>query len=79
MENLRGVVLDESGPVASASPVQILLDFAAPTFRDFGAKILHLEVNRGNPAIKLYPRCGLEDHDRYLLSKRLVGSHRETS
>jgi GNAT superfamily N-acetyltransferase len=40
--------------------------------RECGAKVLHLEVNRGNDAIDLYRRCGFEDHDRYLLSKWLV-------
>jgi GNAT superfamily N-acetyltransferase len=49
-----------------------VLDFAAQTARELGAKVLHLEVNRGNPAINLYRRCGFEDHDRYLLSKWLV-------
>jgi diamine N-acetyltransferase len=49
------------------------LDFAAQTARELGAKVLHLEVNRGNPAIHLYERCGFEEHDRYLLSKWLEG------
>jgi len=47
------------------------LDFAAQTARELGARVLHLEVNRGNPAVELYRRCGFEDHDRYLLSKWL--------
>jgi GNAT superfamily N-acetyltransferase len=50
------------------------LDFATQTARELGAKVLHLEVNRGNPAIHLYRRCGFEEHDRYLLSKWLDGS-----
>jgi diamine N-acetyltransferase len=50
------------------------LDFAQQTARELGAKVLHLEVNRGNPAIELYRRNGFEDHDRYLLSKWLDGS-----
>jgi len=49
------------------------LDFAAQTARELGAKVLHLEVNRGNPAIDLYRRNGFEDHDRFLLSKWLIG------
>jgi diamine N-acetyltransferase len=48
------------------------LDFAIEAARECGAKVLHLEVNRGNRAINLYRRCGFEDHDRYLLSKWLV-------
>ena len=53
------------------------LDFAAQTARELGAKVLHLEVNRGNPAIHLYRRCGFEEHDRYLLSKWLGSQHRD--
>ena len=49
-----------------------VLDFAANTARELGAKVLQLEVNRGNRAINLYRRCGFEEHDRYLLSKWLV-------
>lgn len=49
-----------------------VLEFAAQTARELGARVLHLEVNRGNPAINLYRRCGFEDHDRYLLSKWLI-------
>ena len=51
------------------------VDFAARTACELGAKVLHLEVNKGNPAINLYRRCGFEDHGRYLLSKWLDGSH----
>ena len=51
------------------------LDFAARIAREFGAKVLHLEVNRGNRAIGLYLRHGFEEHDRYLLSKWLVGNN----
>jgi len=53
--------------------------FAVQTARECGAKVLHLEVNRGNRAIDLYRRFGFEDHDRYLLSKWLVGDGRENS
>jgi ribosomal protein S18 acetylase RimI-like enzyme len=56
-----------------------VLEFAAQAARDSGAKVLHLEVNRGNPAIDLYRRHGFEDHNRYLLSKWLTGSSRENS
>ncbi len=48
------------------------LEFASQAARDLGAKVLHLEVNRGNPAIDLYRRHGFEDHNRYLLSKWLT-------
>ena len=48
------------------------LEFAFQSARELGAKVLHLEVNRGNPAIDLYRRHGFEQHDRYLMSKRLA-------
>ena len=48
------------------------LEFAFQAARELGAKVLHLEVNRGNPAIDLYRRHGFEQHDRYLMSKRLA-------
>ena len=51
------------------------LEFATQAAREFGAKVLHLEVNRGNPAIGLYRRHGFKEHDRYLLSKWLIASH----
>ena len=51
------------------------LDFAAQTARELGAKVLHLEVNRGNPAIDLYRRNGFKDHDRFLLSKSLMATN----
>jgi GNAT superfamily N-acetyltransferase len=47
------------------------LEFAFQAARELGAKVLHLEVNRGNRAIDLYRRHGFEEHDRYLMSKRL--------
>jgi len=50
------------------------LDFAAQTAHEAGAKVLHLEVNRGNPAIDLYRRNGFKDHDRFLLSKSLTAT-----
>jgi ribosomal protein S18 acetylase RimI-like enzyme len=53
------------------------LDFAVQGARECGAKVLHLEVNRGNPAINLYRRYGFEDHNRSLLSKWLTGRNEE--
>jgi GNAT superfamily N-acetyltransferase len=47
------------------------LEFAFQAARELGAKVLHLEVNRGNPAIDLYRRHGFEEHDRHWMSKRL--------
>ena len=47
------------------------LRLAEEAAREAGAKVLHLEVNRGNRAIELYRRSGFQDHDRYLMSKRL--------
>ena len=48
-----------------------LLDLAERASRELGAKVLHLEVNHGNPAIELYRRRGFTDHHRYLMSKPL--------
>jgi GNAT superfamily N-acetyltransferase len=53
------------------------LDFAVQVARECGAKVLHLEVNRGNPAINLYRRHGFEDHNRSLLSKWLTRKNEE--
>jgi GNAT superfamily N-acetyltransferase len=47
------------------------LRLAGDIARNAGAHVLHLEVNRGNPAIDLYRRHGFVDHERYLLSKTL--------
>jgi GNAT superfamily N-acetyltransferase len=47
------------------------LRIAEDIARKSGAHVLHLEVNRGNPAIDLYRRHGFADHERYLLSKTL--------
>jgi GNAT superfamily N-acetyltransferase len=47
------------------------LRLAEEVARKAGAHVLHLEVNRGNPAIELYRRHGFVDHERYLLSKAL--------
>ena len=48
------------------------LRFAEARAREAGAQVLHLEINRGNPAIELYRRNGFVDHDRYLMSKDLA-------
>jgi GNAT superfamily N-acetyltransferase len=48
-----------------------LLDLAETASREHHAKVLHLEVNHGNPAIELYRRRGFTDHHRYLMSKPL--------
>jgi GNAT superfamily N-acetyltransferase len=48
-----------------------LLDLAEKASRHHHAKVLHLEVNHGNPAIELYRRRGFSDHHRYLMSKPL--------
>ena len=47
------------------------LELFSQAARELGAKTVHLEVNRGNPAIDLYRRAGFEDHDRYLMTKWL--------
>jgi GNAT superfamily N-acetyltransferase len=48
-----------------------LLDLAETVSREHHAKVLHLEVNHGNPAIELYRRRGFIEHQRYLMSKAL--------
>jgi diamine N-acetyltransferase len=48
-----------------------LLDLAEDFARQQGARTLHLEVNHGNRAIELYRRRGFEDHNRYLMTKKL--------
>ncbi|MEW6127861.1 MAG: GNAT family N-acetyltransferase [Acidobacteriota bacterium] len=41
--------------------------------REYGVQALHLEVERENIAAqKLYKQFGFQDHDRYLMTKRLV-------
>jgi GNAT superfamily N-acetyltransferase len=47
------------------------LQYIFQTARKLGAKVLHIEVSRGNPALRLYQRNGFEEHDRYLMSKWL--------
>jgi len=48
-----------------------LLDLAEQASREHRAKVLHLEVSHGNPAIELYRRRGFSEHHRYLMSKAL--------
>ena len=48
-----------------------LLDLAEEFARQQGARMLHLEVNHGNRAVELYRRRGFEEHDRFLMTKRL--------
>ena len=48
-----------------------LLDLAETASREHHAKVLHLEVNHGNPAIELYRRRGFLEHQRFLMSKAL--------
>lgn len=48
------------------------LEIAEHYCRELGVKALHLEVERHRePALELYRRVGFEDHDRYLMTKRL--------
>jgi ribosomal protein S18 acetylase RimI-like enzyme len=39
--------------------------------RRLGLGRIYLEVEHGNPALRLYRRAGYRDHERHLLSKRL--------
>jgi GNAT superfamily N-acetyltransferase len=50
-----------------------LLDLAEDASRRAGAKVLHLEVNHGNPARELYRRRGYIENQRFLMTKRLDG------
>jgi len=45
------------------------LEFFAEQARQLGVTAVHLEVNRGNPAIELYRRMGFEEHERHLMTK----------
>lgn len=49
------------------------LEFFEEQARLLGVKVVHLEVNHGNPAIELYRRRGFEDHQRYLMTKWIDG------
>jgi GNAT superfamily N-acetyltransferase len=49
------------------------IEFASETCRALGIRALHLEVDHDNPrAQSLYRRSGFVDHDRYLMTRRLV-------
>jgi GNAT superfamily N-acetyltransferase len=51
-----------------------VLELVEPACRDLGVRMLHLEVERDNPAAQaLYRKRGFQDHDRFMLSKRLIG------
>lgn len=48
------------------------MDIAETYCRELGVNALHLEVEHNRErARKLYRRAGFEDHDRYLMTKRL--------
>jgi GNAT superfamily N-acetyltransferase len=47
------------------------LEFFATQAQALGVTAIHLEVNRGNPALELYRRMGYQDHQRYLMTKWL--------
>lgn len=50
------------------------LRFVAAQCRSVGVRALHLEVDRPNmTAQRLYRREGFEDHDRYLMTRRIAG------
>lgn len=49
------------------------LQFVEEQARGVGVQAIHLEVDHGNdPALELYRGAGYEDHERYLMTKRLV-------
>jgi ribosomal protein S18 acetylase RimI-like enzyme len=51
------------------------VQFVEERARELGVNAIHLEVDDGNdPAAELYHRSGYQDHDRYLMSKRLKPS-----
>lgn len=48
------------------------IHFAQVAARELGVQVLYLEVERKNmKALAFYKKHGFEDHDRYLLSKKL--------
>lgn len=52
---------------------QSALTFAEGVCRTLGVRALHLEVERTNTnAHGLYRKAGFVDHDRYLLTKRII-------
>ena len=49
------------------------IEFAAEQCRALGVRALHLEVERANTTAQaLYRKVGFEDHDRYLLTRRIA-------
>lgn len=48
-----------------------VLEFVHEEARQQGLKRIYLEVEKGNPAIRLYKRSGYNDHNRSLLSRWL--------
>jgi GNAT superfamily N-acetyltransferase len=52
---------------------QSALTFAEDACRSLGVRVLHLEVERANTnAHGLYRKAGFVDHDRYLMTKRIL-------
>ncbi len=50
------------------------IEFAAEQCQALGVHALHLEVERANTAAQaLYRKTGFEDHDRYLMTRRITG------
>ena len=47
------------------------IEFAIAACPDLGVHALHLEVERYNPAQRLYRRAGFAAHDRALLTRRI--------
>ncbi len=53
------------------------VQFVEERARELGVQALHLEVDPGNdPALELYRCTGYKDHQRRLMTKRLVSSFR---
>jgi ribosomal protein S18 acetylase RimI-like enzyme len=53
------------------------VQFVEQRARELGVQALHLEVDPGNdPALELYRRTGYENHQRHLMTKRLVSPFR---
>jgi len=71
----RDALLDELFVAESARGRGVgtaVLDLIAEECRRLGACAVHLEVDRDNvKAQRLYRRHGYQDHDRYLLTRRL--------
>ena len=49
------------------------LDFLSAEYQKLGVRALHLEVERANATAQvLYHGAGFENHDRYLMTKRIL-------